>query len=118
MSAEAPGEPALAAWALHLGAESEPARLRARLTEGTLPTALAEASSNDCNAPALTIDAITIHGELDGAAARLGGWLVHRSIRPGDRVLVAGHASHGLLRAFLGVIRCGATAVPTDPGLA
>ena len=57
------------------------------------------------------------HGELDAAAARIGGWLLERGIGPGGRVLLAGPTSHQFVRAYLGVLRSGATAMPVDAGL-
>ena len=105
------------AWERHLGREVDPAALRAELVEGSLTEAFHRAAAEAPERVALQIGETTItHGELDAAAARLGGWMRDRGVRPGDRVLVTGRTSIELVLAYLGVLRAGAAMVPADPG--
>ena len=105
------------AWERHLGREVDPAALRAELVEGSLTEAFHRTAAEAPERVALQIGETTItHGELDAAAARLGGWMRDRGVRPGDRVLVTGRTSVELVLAYLGVLRAGAAMVPADPG--
>ena len=90
----------------------------ASLPVGSLPQAIAAAAAAAPDQPAVTIGGtVARHGELDDAAARIGGWLLERGVGPGSRVLLAGPTSHPFIRAYLGVLRCGATAMPVEAGL-
>jgi malonyl-CoA/methylmalonyl-CoA synthetase len=111
-----PAPDAVRAWARHLGRDVEAAALRAELAAGTLTEAFHRAAAADPGRPALEIaGAAATHGELDARAARLGGWLRARGVERGDRILVAGASSIGLVTAYLGVLRAGAAMVPADP---
>ena len=112
-----PSARAVAAWSRHLGREAEPGALRAELTEGTLPEAFQATAREHPERMAFTVggEAIT-HRELDERAARVGGWLRANGVARGDRVLVAGRSSVGLVAAYLGILRAGAAMVPADPG--
>jgi malonyl-CoA/methylmalonyl-CoA synthetase len=95
----------------------DPASLRAELVEGSLAEAFHRTAAEAPDRIALQVGGTTItHGELDAAAARLGGWMRDRGVRAGDRVLVAGRTSVELVLAYLGVLRAGAAMVPADPG--
>lgn len=105
------------AWRRHLAYDWGEASL-ADLARGSLSEAFAQGASAAGDQPALTIDGATVsHADLDSAAARIGGWLHDRGIRPGSRVLLAGATSHAFVRAYLGVLRSGATAMPVESGL-
>jgi malonyl-CoA/methylmalonyl-CoA synthetase len=105
------------AWERHLGRDVDPAALRAELTRGSLTEAFHRTAAEQPDRPALQIgDTELTHGELDDAAARLGGWMRDRGVRAGDRVLVTGRTSIELVLAYLGVLRAGAAMVPADPG--
>jgi malonyl-CoA/methylmalonyl-CoA synthetase len=105
------------AWERHLGRELDPAALRAELVAGSLTEAFHRTAAEAPERVAVQIGEATItHGELDAAAARLGGWMRDRGVQPGDRVLVSGHTSVELVLAYLGVLRAGAAMVPADPG--
>ena len=105
------------AWERHLGREVDPVALRAELTQGSLTDAFHRTASEQPDRPALQVGATQItHGELDEAAARVGGWMRGRGVRAGDRVLVTGRTSVELVLAYLGVLRAGAAMVPADPG--
>ena len=104
------------AWTHHLGRSVDPVGLRRELTRGTLTEAFSRVAAASPVRPALEIDGAALnHGELDDRAARIGGWLRDRGVRPGDRVLVAGGSSVELVAAYLGVLRARATMVPADP---
>ncbi|HYH88947.1 MAG TPA: AMP-binding protein, partial [Solirubrobacteraceae bacterium] len=105
------------AWERHLGREVDPEALRAELVEGSLTEAFHRTAAEAPDRVALQVGETTItHGELDAAAARLGGWMRDRGVSPGDRVLVTGRTSIELVLAYLGVLRAGAAMVPADPG--
>ncbi|MQA73405.1 MAG: AMP-binding protein [Solirubrobacterales bacterium] len=88
-----------------------------RLTEGSLARAFAATAAAAGERPALSIGERTVsHAVLDDRAARLGGWLAGHSVRAGDRVLIASATSHELVAAYLGTLRCGATALSVDAG--
>lgn len=117
MSAALSSGAATEAWRRHLGsAWSED--VVAGLPSGSLPQAFAAAAGEAGDRPAVTIGGTTVsHGDLDDAAARIGGWLAERGLGPGSRVLVSGPTSHQLIRAYLGVLRSGAAAVPVEAAL-
>jgi malonyl-CoA/methylmalonyl-CoA synthetase len=105
------------AWATHLEEPIDRDTLIACLSSGSLARAFAVTAASAADRPALTIGGVThTHGELDRRAARLGGWLAARGVRQGDLVLIAGRSSHELVAAYLGTLRCGATAFPVDAG--
>jgi malonyl-CoA/methylmalonyl-CoA synthetase len=104
-------------WSEHLEGPVDPAELVARLASGSLAREFAATAASAPDRPGLTIGERTYtHGELDVRAARLGGWLAARGVRPGDRVLLAGGTTHALVAGYLGTLRCGATAFPVDAG--
>jgi malonyl-CoA/methylmalonyl-CoA synthetase len=104
-------------WAAHLDAPVDRDALVARLASGSLAREFAATAASAADRPALTIGELTYtHRELDRRAARLGGWLLGHGVRPGDLVLLAGRTSHELVLAYLGTLRCGATALPVDAG--
>jgi malonyl-CoA/methylmalonyl-CoA synthetase len=103
------------AWARHLDARIQRTALRATLSDSSLARAFAETAGTHGVRSALTIGGRTAtHGELDRSAGAIGGWLASRDVNPGDRVLIAGGTSHELVAAYLGTLRCGATAMPVD----
>jgi len=105
------------AWERHLGREVDPVALRAELAAGSLTEAFHRTAAEQPDRVALQVGGTQItHGEIDTAAARLGGWMRDRGVRTGDRVLVTGRTSIGLVLAYLGVLRAGAAMVPADPG--
>jgi malonyl-CoA/methylmalonyl-CoA synthetase len=111
-----PSPHAVRAWSRHLGRDVDPARLRGELTSGTLTEAFHRTAAADPGRPALEVAGARLtHGELDARAARMGGWLRERGVGPGDRVLVAGASSVGLVAAYLGILRARAAMVPADP---
>jgi malonyl-CoA/methylmalonyl-CoA synthetase len=104
-------------WAAHLDEPVDRDALVAALRSGSLAREFAATAASAADRPALTIGALTYtHGELDRRAALLGGWLARNGLRAGDLVLIAGRTSHELVAAYLGTLRCGATAVPVDAG--
>jgi malonyl-CoA/methylmalonyl-CoA synthetase len=104
-------------WSAHLDEPVDRDALIARLSSGSLAREFAATAGSAADRPALTIGDLTYtHGEVDGRAALLGGWLARRGVRPGDLVLIAGRTSHELVAAYLGTLRCGATAFPVDAG--
>jgi len=107
-----------AAWRRHLGEDADPDALRAELAAGTLGEAFAATAARRPDAPALEIDGTpATHGELDGRAARLGGFLRSCGVGAGDRVLLCAPTSLELVVAYLGILRIGATAMPCDAAL-
>ena len=104
-------------WAAHLEEPVDRDALLAQLGSGSLAREFAATASSAGDGPALTIGELTYtHRELDRRAALLGGWLAGHGVRPGDLVLLAGRTSHELVAAYLGTLRCGATAFPVDAG--
>jgi malonyl-CoA/methylmalonyl-CoA synthetase len=104
-------------WSVHLDEPVERDALVSRLVSGSLAREFAATASWAADRPALTIGELTYtHGELDRRAALLGGWLAGQGVRQGDLVLLAGRTSHELVAAYLGVLRCGATAFGVDAG--
>ena len=104
-------------WSAHLGEPVDPAALVERLRSGSLAREFAATAAAGPDRPALTIGERTYtHDELDRRAARLGGWLAGRGVRSGERVMIAGATSHELVAAYLGTLRCGATAWMVDAG--
>lgn len=107
----------LAGWAVHLGTDAaavDPARLRAELSDGTLPEAFANAAARAPDAPALRIGDQLTHGQLDEGAGRMAAALAEDGVRPGDRVVLSAPTSDALVLAYLGVLRRGAVAVPIN----
>jgi malonyl-CoA/methylmalonyl-CoA synthetase len=104
-------------WSAHLDGPVDREALVARLSSGSLAGEFAATARSAADRPALTIGDLTrTHGELDRRAALLGGWLARHGVRQGDLVLIAGRTSHELVAAYLGTLRCGATAFPVDAG--
>ena len=104
-------------WAAHLEEPVDRDALVAQLGSGSLAREFAATASSAGDGPALTIGELTYtHRELDRRAALLGGWLAGHGVRPGDLVLLAGRTSHEFVAAYLGTLRCGATAFPVDAG--
>ena len=111
-----PSATAVRAWERHLGQAVDPVALREELAAGTLTDALRRTALEDPGRPALEVGGTAVsHGELDARAARVGGRLRELGVAPGDRVLVAGASSVGLVAAYLGILRAGAAMVPADP---
>ena len=54
------------------------------------------------------------YGDLKRLAESTAGWLVSRGVRPGDRVAVLADNDAHWCAAYLGILRCGAVAVPLD----
>jgi malonyl-CoA/methylmalonyl-CoA synthetase len=111
---------AVVAWRRHLGDEPfDPEDLRRRLAAGSLVEALTERSKATPSVVAVTIDGqAATYGELEEGAARAGGWLLQRDVRAGDRVILSAQSSVLFVKAYLGILRIGAIAVPLDPNLA
>lgn len=118
-----PGDPvavdqrSLSGWAVHLGtdvAALNPARLRAELSAGTLPQAFAAVAARVPDAPALRIGEEFTHGQLDDGAGRVATALAEQGVHPGDRVVLSAPTSGEFVLAYLGVLRCGAVAVPVN----
>lgn len=57
------------------------------------------------------------YGELVRCSDRVAAGLGGRGVEPGARVVLAAEAGGVWLSVLLGVLRCGAVAVPLDPGL-
>lgn len=110
--------PSLAAWALHFGRPiADPAALRARLGEGDLPTAVAEAAAARPDAPALRIGETSVtHGWLEDSAGRAAGALQRLGMGPERIVLLMADPSITTIVAYLGALRSGATVVLGHPG--
>src|SRR4051794_41423412 len=107
-----------AAWRRHLGADADVEALRAELAAGTMGEAFAATAADRPDAAALDIDGVALtHGEIDARAARVGGFLRARGVERGDRVLLCAPTSMDLAVAYLGTVRIGATAMPTDAAL-
>ena len=107
----------MAGWAVHLGTDAarvDPARLRAELYDGTLPESFANAAARTPDAPALHIGEQFTHGQLDEGAGRVAAALAEDGVRPGDRVVLSAPTSAAFVLAYLGVLRCGAVAVPVN----
>ncbi|HZA59056.1 MAG TPA: AMP-binding protein [Solirubrobacterales bacterium] len=117
MSAALSPEAAERPWRRHLGALWKDF-VPSELARGSLPQAFAFAAEAAPDRPAVTIGGAAVtHGQLDDDAARIGGWLLERGVGRGSRVLLAGPTSHPFVRAYLGVLRSGATAMPVEAGL-
>ncbi|HKS43673.1 MAG TPA: amino acid adenylation domain-containing protein, partial [Amycolatopsis sp.] len=59
---------------------------------------------------------VLTYAELDERANRVANWLLHRGVRPEDRVGVVLVRSADLVAVLLGVLKAGAAYVPVDPG--
>ncbi|HEX2642850.1 MAG TPA: AMP-binding protein, partial [Thermoanaerobaculia bacterium] len=57
------------------------------------------------------------YGELAAAVSRLGGALVARGIEPGERVILYGRRSPGLVAGLLGVMAAGGAVLVVEPEL-
>lgn len=102
-------------WSAHLEPSVESEHEIEGLSAGALAKAFAATAAGAAERPALSIgDRTLTHGELDHRSACLGGWLSAHGVRQGDRVLIAGRTSQELVAAYLGVLRCGATAFSVD----
>lgn len=55
------------------------------------------------------------YGELETMSGQLAAGLVHRGVRPGDRVALSAGRGPELIVAVLGIARAGAACVPVDP---
>jgi malonyl-CoA/methylmalonyl-CoA synthetase len=105
-------------WRVHLGPEPSTDDLRRELAKGSLPAAFHATATRNPDRPALSIDgAAATHGEIDGRAAKVAGWLHREGIHRGDPVVVSGANSLGLVAGYLGVLRAGATVVLANPVL-
>ncbi|MCA1717811.1 MAG: AMP-binding protein [Actinobacteria bacterium] len=112
----APGT--LDAWQRHLGREVDADALQAELVEGSLPQAFHKASTHRSAQTALTIDGEEItHEELDGLAARVGGWLRVQGLAPQERVILCGGNSLDFVVAYLSILRAGGVVVPAGADL-
>lgn len=119
MNRSGPAKETVASWARHLGRPvPDPDELRARLGAGSLAQEFARRAAAAPERPALTLGGETVsHGDLDRAAAAVGGWLREQGVVAGDRVLIVGASSRRLVEAYLGTLRCGATALFADSGI-
>lgn len=57
------------------------------------------------------------YGELARRVDRVAAGLAARGVRPGERVVLVADAGPSWVATLLGILRCGAVAVPLDPGL-
>ena len=57
------------------------------------------------------------YGEVHRYAARVGSFLIHAGVKPGDKVMLVSENRPEWGIAFFGILRAGATAVPIDPEL-
>jgi malonyl-CoA/methylmalonyl-CoA synthetase len=109
---------AAAAWRIHLGHDVPADELRRELGEGSLAAAFHATASRHPDRPALAVDGAAVtHGELDGRAARVAGWLTAAGVRGGDPVVVSGPNSLALVVAYVGALRAGAVVVLANPML-
>ena len=109
---------AVEAWGRHLGREVDADGLRAELAEGTLPGAFHEVAARDPGRIALTMDGETVtHGDLDGLAARAGGWIRGLGVEAGERVVLCAGSSLDFVVGYLGILRAGAVVVLAGPSL-
>lgn len=77
---------------------------------------LGRAATERPDDPALRFEDATVsHGELRAEAGRLAAGLVAAGVRPGDRVAMAYPNSVEFVVAYLGILSCGAVAVPLNP---
>src|SRR5580658_4446123 len=105
-----------AGWRMHLPGQADVRSFTAGLGGGTVPALAAASAGAVPGRVAVTVDGEPVtHAELDGAAARVAGWLTGR-IQPGDRVLLAAAASAGFIGCYLGALRAGAVVVLANPG--
>ena len=105
-----------AGWRMHLPGRVGLQSFSTGLGDGTIPALAAASAAAVPGRVAVTVDGEPVsHAELDGAAARVAGWLTGR-IRPGDRVLLAAAASTGFIGCYLGALRAGAVVVLANPG--
>jgi acyl-CoA synthetase (AMP-forming)/AMP-acid ligase II len=82
----------------------------------TIPALAAASADRFPDRVAVSVDGEPLaHAALDGAAARVAGWLAQR-VQPGDRVLLAAGSSPGFVRSYLGALRAGVTVVLANPG--
>jgi acyl-CoA synthetase (AMP-forming)/AMP-acid ligase II len=103
-------------WRTHLPGVAGVADYVTRLGGQSLPALAAAAASAVPDRIAVTVDGEPVtHAALDGASARVAGWLTRR-VRPGDRVLLAAGSSIGFVRCYLGALRAGAVVVLANPG--
>jgi malonyl-CoA/methylmalonyl-CoA synthetase len=113
-----PSSTAVEAWERHVGASVDPLALRRLLAEGNLPRAFHEAAVEAGDHLAVTVEAESVtHRELDSRAGRVGGWLRDQGLRPGERVVLGGPSSSGLVAAYLGILRAEGVAVLADAAL-
>src|SRR5688572_2620158 len=56
------------------------------------------------------------YGELSRYVDRVAAGLRAQGVEPGDRVVLTGEPGGAWLSGLFGVLRCGAVAVPLDPG--
>jgi malonyl-CoA/methylmalonyl-CoA synthetase len=114
-----PSSASVDAWQRHAGRCLDAEQLIRQLTEGDLPGALHATARHDPQRPALLFpDENTgwiSHGELDGRAARLGGWLIGQGLRPGERVLLCAENSLACVVSYLAALRAGAVVVLANP---
>ncbi|HEX9507195.1 MAG TPA: AMP-binding protein, partial [Myxococcales bacterium] len=57
------------------------------------------------------------YGQVDRYAGRIGSFLMHSSVKPGDRVMLISENRPEWGMAYFGILRAGATAVPVDAEL-
>ncbi|WP_084210624.1 class I adenylate-forming enzyme family protein [Pseudonocardia acaciae] len=83
------------------------------LASGDLPTAFAAAAED---APALFLDGAWLsHGELRRRAAGVHAALAGLGVVSGERVVLCGDTSAGLVAGYLGLLRAGAIVVLANP---
>ncbi|HKS46210.1 MAG TPA: non-ribosomal peptide synthase/polyketide synthase [Amycolatopsis sp.] len=82
----------------------------------TLPELFAAQVSATPGGIAVTGEGTLTYGELDERASRVANWLLHKGVRPEDRVGMLLGRSAELAVLLLGVLKAGAAYVPVDPG--
>lgn len=98
------------------GAASVLADLPRWLAAGDMPSAFAATATRAPDAPALLLDGGWLtHGELQRRAARVHASLTGLGVAEGDRVVLCGGTSSGLVAGYLGLLRAGAIVVLANP---
>ncbi|MGI9556981.1 MAG: AMP-binding protein, partial [Solirubrobacterales bacterium] len=113
-----PAAGAVAAWSRHASSDVDPTRLRAQLTEGTLPQAFHDVAREAGHKRAVSVEGeAASYAELEDTAGRIAAWLRERGLGREDRVVLCGRNSLGFVLAYLGIVRAGAVVVLAGPDL-
>ena len=112
--------PGLEAWVFPKLEEELRERPRRVHTHRDLVELFDTATSRHANRVAMRIDRDGIteqytYGDLQEVASRAAGFLAANGIAPGDRVLLVSHNAPGWGMSYFGILKAGATCVPTDP---